>query len=219
MEKTTKQINKGLKNLSKILPENRFKRVPYGKVRGINRLLFYNDSILNYNSDFMQDNVSEYTIIRPVLLEYYKLKQDEKSETLQYLSLVNYFIDVLLKDINPLQFAESLQAINSINLACDVGQISSTTVFKYKGLLKLIPQFKEGVKKGVISVSVGYELSRLTPTMQYNVYQLFLTNDIDLSLRKVNYREVLIPAYNYYLNQRGVPYKSTTFLWEGLNIK
>ncbi len=191
------QLRMGLNELSCLFPINDFRATSYHEVSNRNRYLFYYKNVLYKDMSFITPTIYPNDKVTPILKEYLINPDNSK------IDMLDDCMNILLRDCNPIQYAVSISNINSIQLVCNIGQISSSTVINYRSLNKLIPKFKTSLLRGMITIPTAVELARLNDFAQYEIFKTFLANGIDLCNTKVNYRLISIAINTKYLDLKG----------------
>ncbi len=194
MRKTNEQqIRLGLDMISNLLPAKDFREVSYDEVERNNRFLFYYDDLLQINLSYNNPSIPKRAKVIPLLKKY--MINENKN-----IDLIDDYINLLIKDCNPIQYGNSMLRIGSIQTICNIGQISDTTVSSYKSLNKLIPKFKRAVVCGTITIPIAVDLARLDDLSQLEIYKNFLKDRIDLCTVKISYRLLSIAVNRKLLN-------------------
>lgn len=187
------KIELGLNIISKLLPDTDFYGAIYSDISNRKRFLYYSENGLHINLSPDNPSIPKHATVVP-LLRQYMINRNKNIE------LVDDYINILLKDCNPIEYSQSMINISDIQTIHEIGQISFTTINNYKSLSKLIPEFKEAVIRGTITVPIAVDLALLDSLSQLKVYKEFKEEGIDLLVNKVNYRLLAIAVNAKILN-------------------
>lgn len=175
------KIRLGLDIISKLLPDTDFYGAIYSDIANRKRFLYYYKNGLHINLSPNNPSIPKHATVVP-LLRQYMINRNKNIE------LVDDYINILLKDCNPIEYSQSMINISDIQTIHEIGRICFTTINNYKSLSKLIPEFKEAVIRGTITVPIAVDLALLDSLSQLKVYKEFKEKGIDLNVHKVNYR-------------------------------
>lgn len=159
----------------------------------IYRLVDYDYDKGSYQTYKLSLNSNE--VIRPILTQYYI--GDEQNKRLLYC-----IHQIVHRRCNCIDYAKSLEKCSeflSTHTILIIGNISSTTFYNYKSLLKLIPVFLNSIRNGRINVYVGFLIARLTEFQQHNLFKSLTDKGFNIEKEAVDSKVVIALAYSIIL--------------------